>query len=269
MKNINEIISKRITQEFGKDSVIEKISENAQCFFLSESSKCNSKIGGITTSKLSIPNNTQFIVQIDLSEIMQNNVLPNKGFLYFYIRTDKNDSYPTLKNEFHVAYEDYTINVNNPMEKNKISFLKEKFMIFYNMITFPSYQESIWQKVKVSDDDIEKVSEIEEEALEYIQNYEYDAPHHILGHPNALQGTVRFWWAAKYLGFPEDQQFSEEDIFLIENEEDNFILLLQLNFADPNIEIDVFGDSIAYFGIHKNDLQNRNFENAVLVFQNT
>lgn len=100
-------------------------------------------------------------------------------------------------------------------------------------------------------------------------NENYDTEHQVLGHPRALQGTVRFWWAAKYLGFEEKNVFSEYEIQLINNEEENFLLLLQLNFGDMNIEVDSFGDSVAYFGIHRKDLQNKNFDNVVLVMQNT
>lgn len=56
---------------------------------------------------------------------------------------------------------------------------------------------------------------------------------------------------------------------IIKIEEDNFILLLQLNFGDSRIGIDYFGESVAYFGIHKIDLEKLNFDNAILVMQNT
>jgi uncharacterized protein YwqG len=85
----------------------------------------------------------------------------------------------------------------------------------------------------------------------------------------ALQGTVKFWWAAKYLEINTNTEISKEDMDRINWIAEDFILLLQIDFSDSKIEIDNFGDSIAYFGIHKTDLINRDFSKVVLEMQNT
>ena len=105
--------------------------------------------------------------------------------------------------------------------------------------------------------------------MRFLVDDNYDVGHQVLGHPHAIQGAVRYCWAIKYLGLENIDILTNEQIRLIKQEEDKFILLLQLDFSDQKITIDYFGDSIAYFGIHQKDLKSKNFENVILVMQNT
>jgi uncharacterized protein YwqG len=208
-----------------------------------------------------------FLGQISLAQISHmNNILPRKGILCFFLFTDDIGSrYPDKKGEFKIIYKE---NIHQELSIKSISSIKEYSISFFEYYTFPSYQEYIIKKNKISENDLSYIEEFENEVLSSVDE-SYDIPHQLLGHPKAIQGTVRFWWAAKYLGFDEKTSFSPEEMRLIKMEEGKFILLLQLNFGDSKIEIDYFGDSVAYFGIHKIDLQNKNFDNALLVMQNT
>jgi uncharacterized protein YwqG len=208
-----------------------------------------------------------FVGQISLDEISSmNSLLPRNGFLYFFLLTDNiGFRYPDRRGEFKVVYDKFTrqklsTEVNNSIREYSISF--------FEYYTFPSYQEDIIQQNQISDNDVFQVKEFEHEMLNSV-GVNSDIAHQLLGHPDAIQGTVRFWWAAKYLGFGERTSFSVEETKLIKNEESKFVLLLQLNFGDPKIEVSYFGDSVAYFGIHEKDLQNGDFDNTVLVMQNT
>ncbi|WP_312345538.1 DUF1963 domain-containing protein [Chryseobacterium binzhouense] len=211
-----------------------------------------------------------FIAQIDLNNINKmSDIMPKNGILCFFIYTgDLGYRYPSNKDEFKVLYLQDITQINNQSLIKKENTIEEYPISFFEYYTFPSYQEDIIKKNNITDEEINIISDIEEEIM-YSINEDFEIPHQLLGHPNALQGTVRFWWASKYLGFDDNSQYSAEEIKLIEKEEENFILLLQLNFGDPKIEIDGFGDSIAYFGIHKKDLEANDFENVILVMQNT
>jgi uncharacterized protein YwqG len=211
-----------------------------------------------------------FLAQICLGQIAEmNNILPKNGILSFFIKTDDIGSrYPVKKDEFKVIYIQNPAEIE-PVKKEivEIDTLTEREISFFEYYTTPLFQEKIIEKEKITDEELEILDDLESEILVMI-NQNFETEHQLLGYPRALQGTVNFWWASKYLGIDKDF-YSDEEIKLIREEEDNFILLLQVNFGDSKIEIDRFGDSVAYFGIHKDDLKKKNFENVILVMQNT
>jgi uncharacterized protein YwqG len=209
------------------------------------------------------------IARIELSQISEmNNVLPKNGLLYFFICTDILDyRFPDKKEEFKVLYIDNASEISSKSFVKK-NALKEYPISFFEYCTLPSYQEGIIKKNNISDDELNIINEIQEEIMLSV-NEDFEIPHQLLGHPNALQGTVKFWWAAKYLEIDTAIEISEEDMKRINEIEEDFVLLLQLNFNDSKIEIDNFGDSIAYFGILRNDLINKDFSKVVLEMQNT
>lgn len=282
---------KNIREEELKNKVIDLINESEikdkekiKSFLLpsvgikiksSYSSKAKtSKIGGyplISSENWPLYNGVPllFLGQINLDYINKiNNFLNLKGTLFFFIYTgDVGYRYPTKKDEFKVLYFEDNFEL---IQKYALSTIKEYSMSFFEFYTFPYYQENIIIKNQIKEDDLELIDEIENK-IKYLlnENLDIDIEHQLFGHPKAIQGSVRFWWSKQYLGFEENEELSDEDLKLINQEEDNFILLLQLNFGDAKIEIDNFGDSVLYFGIHKQDLKNRNFDNVKLVIQNT
>lgn len=209
------------------------------------------------------------IAKIVLNEISEiNNLLPREGILYFYICSDDlGYRFPDKNDEFKVIYLENSSEANDNLLKIDNS-IKKYPISFFEYFTFPSYHESIIKKNNINDDEINIISDIEEELMFSI-NEEFVIPHQILGHPTALQGTVKFWWAAKYLEINTNNEISNEEMKRINEIEEDFILLLQLNFNDSKIEIDNFGDSIVYFGIHKADLSQRDFSKVILEMQNT
>lgn len=211
------------------------------------------------------------LVQISLQEISEmNTVLPKKGFLCVFLYTgDIGYRYPDRKGEFRVLYLENIENIksNQTPFREKIELISEYSVSFFEYYTFPTYQENLIRKNNIAEEELDSIDEINGEIL-FLINVNFETEHQLLGYPRALQGSVSFWWAVKYLGLEEKYPFSNMESKLISEEEENFVLLLQLNFGDPKIEIDYFGDSVAYFGIHKKDLQIGNFDNVVLVMQN-
>lgn len=204
-----------------------------------------------------------FIAQINLSEIKQyNDLLPKEGYLSFFIYTgDLGYRYPDQKGEFKVLYTEKLETID--IDKN-YKTINEHQVSFFEYFTFPSFQENF----NLTDEEFEIIDDIETETI-FMVNESFETEHQLLGHPRAMQGTVSFWWGLQYLGIEMKDSYTEEEIKKIFEAGDKFILLLQINFGDPYIEIDHFGDSVAYFGIHKDDLKNKNYDNVLLVMQNT
>lgn len=139
---------------------------------------------------------------------------------------------------------------------------KELFIEFHESYTFPSYQDSCFEELE---DKGFRISEfLDSNELELSKILPHDTYlHQILGHPNALQWSVRYWWAFQHellMSYPGVSNSTEND----------FILLLQIDLEDKRVELsESLGDSSLYFRIHKSDLISRKFEKSILVIQNT
>lgn len=254
-------------ENLGISDKLKNLVQPCVLFDLSNDSKSLSGVGGTPLIPDSIfpfysNEKLRFLANINLREFYySNSLLPNEGNLLFFIYTGNiGYRYPINKNEFKVIFDR-----NEIMEFSNES--SNHFRIdYYEFASFPCYQDNV---VEISEIDSEELSNIT--RLSQKSKKQYDVNHQIFGHPAALQGTVRFWWSLQYHGYKTEDvdNLSSEIIKKIKIEEDNFILLLQLSFGDSRIGIDYFGESVAYFGIHKSDLKKLNFDNAILVMQNT
>ena len=240
--------------------------------------KTNSKFGGVPyidkNFKHPIFNESPltFIGQIflnDIKKFQHLSFIPSNGMLYFFINTNIINRYPDKENEFKVIFS--PVRDNNALtpfinENNKI--FNESFLDFFEDYSFPSYQEyevlQLLEKGIDIDETVDEINELKSESL----GYKSDLGHQFFGNPQALQGTVKFHWAKNQLKyeFPIDEE-KKLDINQLEKE---YELLLQIDFSDKNLNFpELFGDSVAYFGINKDDLLNMNFENVKLTFQST
>ncbi len=273
MENINEFILDLISKNFtvGKDKIMSLLSTGFQFRLIDSNNLSFSKVGEtpewLINSDWPMYNDEKlsFLCQIDLSEINHSEpLLPKKGILYFFVSKNENE-FPDKKGQFKVIYSENYPGVSNPTINDN-----DKKIIFSERLTFPSYQEHIMEKHNISEEESNILDEIESEIFINTTDIKHDIEHQILGHPTAVQGTVRYWWATKYLQLDEHIPREKEEMKIIQDQEGNFILLLQVNFYDSTIiGFHCFGDAIAYFGIHKNDIENKNFDNVVLIFQNT
>ncbi len=217
-----------------------------------------------------------FFCQIQLDDLKSFNLfnpLPKNGILYFFVQT-KNiiNRYPEKAGEFTVVY--YSGKENNFSEyqfkDNDIipKIYKESFVEFYQHYSFPSYQDYERIELKLSFEDDEKIDELYDEICT-LTHHPRDMGHQIFGSPQAQQGTVTYWWAFKKLNL-SSHQISSAQKKSINNLEKEFSLLLQIDFLDENLNFSEFGgSSTAYFGILKKDLEKKDFNKAVLVFQST
>lgn len=202
-------------------------------------------------------------VQTGRMNLLEKNC-PKSGILYFFINNNS-QSYPISEEDYKVVFVE---NANSKFNVPAIDLGGHSINI-NESYTVPSYQEPILDTVEYDESHFEDLEEITNEANCALTNYDYDFSHQLLGHPQAIQGTVRFWWAIRYLDFEEKERYSQDELEKIQAEGNNFILLLQVNFGDPKIEIDIFGNAIGYFGIHIEDLKSKKFDNTILVTQNT
>lgn len=240
--------------------------------------KVASKFGGVPD----VPNNFDwpnhsgkpltFLCQIVLEEITAfepSYLLPKTGILYFFVCTEIKDGFPEQAGEFKVIYEHVE---KESLHKSRLGMeltLTEQAISFYQHYTFPSYQE--YQMEKLSEEGIELEEFLDEYQFEIREMLmgDVDTPNHqILGHPLALQGTVKYWWALAYSKLSEPLSEKQEMKLLKMGEE--FLLLLQFDLENEDLGLQEFlGDGMAYFGIHQNDLEIQDFSKALLVIQNT
>ena len=217
----------------------------------------------------SVKSSFSLVCQIDLSELTKLKIqspLPNNGFMYFFI-----DHKLTRFTDdcFKVIFIEN--NLDSSTEPHSVEFSEmifdQVYLDFFEHYTFPSYQEKkrLQLAEKIDDDDIEMIYE---EICE-ITGQSLEIGHQILGEPQATQGTVKYWWALKLLGFEESQPLSTNQKNQIDEIQDDFVLLLQIDLEDTKVSFANFETGILYFGILQNDLKNKNFEKVVLVYQSS
>jgi len=213
-----------------------------------------------------------FLAQINLTEVSSfNSELPSKGVLYFFVANGKSEDYSQLVNNIRVIYLENDILKSRWIDKAKESERKEAYPIeFYQHYTLPSYQEKIIVDSEFYSGALEKLEDLEFYISELTQGDEDYTRHHMLGDPNAIQGAVRMFWGAAMFR-PKDIYYEElnEYMDLAEKIGEEFVLLLQIDLYDKRINVSNYSDNYLYFGIHKEDLKNRNFDNTKLVMQNT
>lgn len=208
-----------------------------------------------------------FLCQILVDEFTpydEYNYLSNGNILYFFI--NPNLSYPIQKKDFKVLCLPYRKDSLEEFNDNELLKYNELFVEFFPHYNFPSYQS--YERVNIEDENFELDEKIEE-IQDFINDFN-DIPSgsgsQLFGNPQALQGTVSFHWAIKSLGL--SYQFSDDLLKNIRDEEEKYLLLLQIDFSDMKITED-FGDGVFYFGIKKEDLINYNFDNVELIYQST
>ncbi|MBC8753925.1 DUF1963 domain-containing protein [Kordia sp. YSTF-M3] len=212
--------------------------------------------------------NYSMLCQINIIELKKIDIeyqLPNQGILYFFIN-------PNLTKFTSDNYKVVFIEGNGDFEfikEERVSEVvyNESEINFFEHYTFPSYQEKSRLKIsdKIDDDIIESIYE---EVCE-ITGKSLEIGHQILGEPQATQGTVKYWWALQSLGYAEFESLNNSQKQEISNLQEDFILLLQIDLEDPNLSFTNLETGALYFGILKDDLKNKNFDNVVLVYQSS
>jgi uncharacterized protein YwqG len=215
-----------------------------------------------------------FIGQINLEEIKFDieNKLPKKGILYFFFSTNQTDYQFEPFDKIHkVLYFDESFmdlkTQDYPINYNEFAKFKECGIEFNEHYSLPSYQNYQIIENGFSDEDENLLFEANELICE-ITGANQDIGHQILGNANAVQGDVSYWWA--YQNCNIENQVSEEKKTEIQKNEKEIILLLQVDMLDEIPEFHKFGaNGGIYFGIKKQDLENKKFENTKFIIQNS
>ncbi|MBO9129881.1 YwqG family protein [Bacillus sp. 165] len=186
----------------------------------------------------------QFIAQLNLTELAvfsQASVLPHKGMLYFFYLEDAGDDIvwgePHQKDGWRVLYFDGDV--------SELQTVQGASHV-YPQCALSFWEEERLQELFIEDEaDSDKYYAMVEEL--YPETYDY---HQILGYPRALQNEV-----------------FEEIADMTEKRQDEYVLLLQVDSDEQNLNM-LWGDSgMLYYCITKEDLANERFENSWLLMQ--
>lgn len=278
MSSKKELIKVKINELFKDNSEkVSSIVSNSIGIKLIQGSfkvKLPSKIGGCPDTNIDfewpyyegIP--LHFLCQINLNDLRNFNLeLPSEGILYFFVAPTSSENYHQLKNAIKVIYVS-SIKESARLEKIGTQPINENQIDFFEHFTLPSYQEK--RRLDLQIDASDNFDELEEYISELTYGEAYAIKHHILGDPDALQGSVRIYWGADQL-YPDDIYYEKITSSLDKAVEigEDFVLLLQLDLQDELISLPQYGDSCLYFGILRKDLKLMDFSNVKLVIQNT
>ena len=212
-----------------------------------------------------------FLAQINLKEVSEfdsNKILPQNGILFFFafFKTPESEfgaeySFSFKKEEFKVLYFDGNLNeiyeVEFPKSLPKEYWFKEQKIGFDLNYQIPPTTET-WKvnSKKLSTKDLQEYNN-------YLLADENRYEETILGTPYPIQYGVDYDWALNYLGTQEENDQNKKKIELLRPE---FINLLSFTMLG---KFDKIGISNCYFGIRKEDLINKRFENVVFILQDT
>ena len=211
-----------------------------------------------------------FFGQVNLSEIKdldKENILPKNGILYFFTyfpNPDSEDeadySFLTAKKQYKVLYSDGDNSQIKPrnfpdslITTHRFPEMPIRFQLVYRIpVTNETWK---YENAKLNEKDAELFDRFTEPS---------DNCDMILGTPNPIQYGVDYDWAFSYLGmtdYKNPQVKSKVDAIRPE-----FINLFSFQMID---RFDKIGIPNCYFGIRKQDLADKKFDNVVLVFQDT
>ncbi len=217
-----------------------------------------------------------FYGQLNLSEVPDceiDNILPKTGILYFFSFFKNPESefgaeYDFLKSkaEYKVLFYDGDLDkISNrqfPIDLIATYQFKEMPITLSMNYKIPTSTET-WnvEKIGFSENDMEHFDELTYDG-------DYFVADTMLGTPSPIQYGVDYDWAyaSMDLDLPtvdyEDPEFQTE----VDKLRPEYINLLSFTMEQRFEEI---GISLCYFGITKDDLNNKNFDNVVFILQDT
>lgn len=212
-----------------------------------------------------------FIGQLNISEFKQydvEDILPKHGIIYYFAYFEEPDSEWGAEYEFIVDKEKYKVlysdtknieSIDFPIGLPKVYQFREQELVFDLMYSLP-VRESL---------EIENFEDEDEDNLwNFNERYGSGEGEQILGYCSPIQTDVTWDWTFSYLEF-DSYELSESDLAKIDSVRPEFVNLLQFTLDNNVTGFSSIGISIGYFGIKKIDLQNKRFDNAILIFQDT
>lgn len=212
-----------------------------------------------------------FIAQINLEEINQfdfENVLPDKGMIYFFIHFNEPENEYGTEYQFIFDKQEYKVVFSESEELKEMDFpqgIADEYrfeptrMEFQPFYTFPS-SETLEVKSLVQED--------HENSYTFNDEYGNHEGEQVLGYTMPIQNDVTWDWAFSYLNF-RTFELTETELSKIDSIRPEFINLLQFSLDNRETGFNKIGISIGYFGITAKDLKNQDFKNSILIFQDT
>lgn len=203
-----------------------------------------------------------FLAQINLEQISKfdiNKSLPSSGILYFFIA---NPSEYSLDHKVIYTVDSEIKERPFPKELIEDCRFNDLKMSFETIYTFPS-SETL-EVESLTENDLSSYYDIDEDFFTYENNQ-------ILGHTYPMQNDVKIEWACQYIGIEHTSESLIMNNEKIESFRNEFINLFQFSTENsiPEFSENFYICSMGYFGITKNDLEKRNFDTTILVFQNS
>lgn len=271
-------VKKKLLRHISLDLVNKIVLEAQPSYRLFEDNRVNnppfsSKIGGFPDlpSDLSWPEwdgrKLDFIAQINCSKLPKGAAdlgLPSKGMLWFFydLMSQPWGFDPKDRGAWRVVYQDMSSNDTGNFVGTSVENIgTTKYMRLIREITFSTNTDEIFGKVNATEQDIENYKEILE-AL-----YDEDTKLSRLGgYPDEIQGDIRFNANAASNGYYSGGTTINEKYYKIENQEKEWVLLLQVD-SDDSLGLE-FGDmGRLYFCIERNRLIAQDFSNVWVVLQ--
>ena len=235
-----------------------------------------SKVGGLPDMPFNIDwpkyndHYLTFFCQLNLADI-KSEQLPDKGIIYFFVWAVPNYSYSGKKESCRIIYTEDTNNLRRldfPGELDPRSKFAPSTMHFYESVSYPD-DESAWLRGLF--DEVHQQGILYEQLKYILEGYHGSkfTEDKVLGYDFAIQDSAQGYWPIGYLGIKTWKEVDErkDEIGKIWGD---FVLLLQMDIYCVPSKLAAYGGSPAvYFGIRKQDLASRKFENTVLTFQDT
>ena len=218
-----------------------------------------------------------FLAQINLEEVKsldKDNLLPDKGMLYFFYELETEEWGYELKNKgcAKVFYYEDISNfelIDFPEDMEDYNIVPEFKVNFKSNISYPAYEDFdiIHNGGKEVADNYEDFQDayfdIYNKHMESLDSYTK-----LLGYPDVIQSSMEEQCAAITKGFiggiDSPKKYKEE----VKKAAENWILLFQMDTIETDDYELMFGDSgHIYFWIKKEDLKNKNFDNVWLILQ--
>jgi len=229
-----------------------------------------------------------FLAQINLEEVKsldKDNLLPDKGMLYFFYELETEEWGYELKNKgcAKVFYYEDTSNfelIDFPKDMKDYCQVPEFKVNFKSNTSYPSYEN--FEKLNENDillkkyEILERYDELNDNFFDnYCDFYEeymdgFESYTKLLGYPDVVQNSMEEECVEVTRDFDMEavkaspKKYKEE----IKKAAENWILLFQMDTVETDDYELMFGDSgHIYFWIKKEDLKNKNFDNIWLILQ--
>jgi uncharacterized protein YwqG len=219
-----------------------------------------------------------FIAQINLSELpdfSDRNLLPKKGFLFFFYDSAQSTSgmYKSEQSSFAVFYSidlAHSIQPNlMPIDFEQSTLFKPALLSFTIGPSIPGWEHPLLERLGLSFEERLEYAQITSQVETDVQEQRQRFLHQMLGYPQPMQFEVAWDCERAQVGYWEaDKEKRRELEPFIREQVEQWELLLQVDY-DTHTGMDWIGSGRIYYMIRRQDLEQRQFNQAWFVLQST